>query len=133
MSAIFRLSLDVTCDCSEVKFAQDEVACSESTLQQQVQGHRGEREEIKRWLSRRFCAPIPSTSGPSSERAAGEHPNDLIRARARMLTLPVQQSVSWRSPSSQSQSLSGLVSIWRMQKVIIPSRRPDHLYPQIID
>ena len=54
-------------------------------------------------LSRRFCAPIPS--GPSIEGALSEHPNDLIRARARMLTLPVQQSVGGLHPLSLSLSL----------------------------
>ena len=49
MSAIFRLSLDVTCDCSEVKFAQDEVA---PNLHYSRFKDTEEREEIKRWLSR---------------------------------------------------------------------------------
>ena len=38
-------------------------------------------------------------------RRAGEHPNDLIRARARMLTLPVQQSVGGLLPLSLMLSL----------------------------
>ena len=68
---------------------------------------------------------IKRAGGRVSECRVSEHPNDLIRARARVLTFPVQQSaVPSSRPSIPSSILLLLllpVSIWRMQKVVILS------------